>query len=66
MNENRKHETVYITVDIKIYIPDEENIGFWMAINEDNWKTGCVLKDEITGAYSVKVLSYIFIRKFQL
>ena len=58
MDKGRKHDILYTKVDVKIYIHDKQHIGFWEAVNDDNWKTGCVVQDEITRLNCIKVLVY--------
>ena len=50
--------------DVKIYIQDKQHVGFWKAVNDDNWKTGCVVQDKIAGLNSIKVFTCVFITKY--
>ena len=64
MDKDRKHDILYTKVDVKVYIQDKQHVGFWKAVNDDSWKTGCVVTDQMTELTSIKVFAYVFIAKY--
>ena len=63
MDEDKKYKIVDAEFDVKIYIQDEQRIGFWKAVSDDNWKTGCLGKNETTGLATIKVLICVLLER---
>ena len=42
-------------LDIKLYARDDVNVGFWMAIGNDNWKSAFIENDDFRQRYILKV-----------
>lgn len=44
-----------VKMALKLYVRDNINVGFWMAVSGDSWKSGCVLRDDVDQTYFIKV-----------
>ena len=55
MNQTNGKQPRFPRVNLKLYTQDTVNVGFWMAISNDNWKTACVEKDDFQQQYSITV-----------
>ena len=55
MHQGNDKEQGFLEVRVKVYARDTLNVGFWMAICNDDWKTACIVKDDDQQQYFIKV-----------
>ena len=55
INQTNGKQPRFPRVNLKLYTQDTVNVGFWMAVSNDNWKTACIEKGDLQQQSSITV-----------